>query len=118
MDEYFEDLQSGRIQIRDKWQFEFKSELFPFSHLRSNIHTQEFYFFIPNSLQINDQTYTKAQFYQDQTNLIRFKTPTFTFEELIDKDNAEVPLVRILMLCDLTYSKETEELIEDEIKLQ
>ncbi len=117
MDEYFEDLQSGRIQQRDKWQFELKSELFPFSHLRNNIHSQEFYFFIPNSLQINDQTYTKAQFYLDQTNLIRFKTPTFTLKELIDPENAESPLVRILLLGDLVHSLENEELVEEEIKL-
>jgi hypothetical protein len=117
MDEYFEDLQSGRILLRDKWQFELKSDLFTFSHLRNNIHSQEFYFFIPNSLQINDQTYTKAQFYLDQTNLIRFKSPTFTFKELIDPDNTESPLVRILLLEDVVHSRENEELVEDEIKL-
>lgn len=117
MDEYFEDLQSGRIQIRDKWQFELKSELFPFSHLRNNVNTQEFYFFVPNSLQINDQTYTKAQFYLDQTNLIRFKTPSFSFQELNDEDNTESPFVRILLICDLEQTKEHEEQIEEEVKL-
>jgi hypothetical protein len=117
MDENLEDLKAGEIRFRDKWQFELKTEVFPFSHLKDNIQTQEFYFFIPNSLQINDQTYTKNQFYLDQTNMIRFKTPVFTFKELNDPDNAESPLVRIILLCDYTQSAENGKAIDDEIKL-
>ncbi len=117
MDESLEDLKAGRIQFRDKWQFELKSEFFPFSHLKDNIQIQEFYFFIPNSLQINDQTYPKEQFYRDQTNLIRFKTPMFTLKELNDMDNSESPLVRILILNDYVRSQEIGEEILQEIKL-
>ena len=117
MDEFLDDLETGKIQFRDKWQFELKSNLFPLSYNRNNIISQEFYFFIPNSLQINEETYSKLQFYQDQTNLIRLKTPAFSFNELIDLNNAESPLVRIQLLAEYEQTKENEGLILDEVKL-
>jgi len=117
MDDFLEDFDSGKIQFRDKWQFELKSDLFPLSYHRNNIINQEFYFFLPNSLQINEDTYSNAQFYQDQTNLIRLKTPHFNFKELIDLDNAESPLVRIKMLSDYQHTSVIEAAILDEIKL-
>ncbi|MCE5319186.1 MAG: hypothetical protein LLG04_17715 [Parachlamydia sp.] len=95
-----EDFETGKIHFRDKWQFELKSDLYPFSEHKKNNLVQEFYFFIPNSLQINDQTYSKAQFYLDQTNLIRLKTPRFSLGELLDPLNKESPLVRIRMLLN------------------
>lgn len=117
MDDALDDLKAGRIQFRDKWQFELKTELFPDGDFTKNLQVQEFYFFIPNSLQVNNQTYSKEQFYHDQTNLIRLKTPTYSFKELIDPDNSESPLVRVLMLIDYAPSKANEEQIQDEVKL-
>lgn len=117
MDESLDDLKAGRIQFRDKWQFELKTDLFPDSISKKIYQIQEFYFFIPNALQINSQTYKKEQFYLDQTNLIRFKTPTFTFSELSDPDNSESPFVKILMLADFAPCASIEEQIQDEIKL-
>lgn len=117
MDDYQIELQSGGIQFRDKWQFELKSELYLLSEKKENVQTQEFYIFVPNSLQINDQTYTKTQFYQDQTNLIRFKTPNFSLQELTDKDNSESPLVRILLITDCAHTTENEESLQNELKL-
>lgn len=90
-----EDFETGKIHFRDKWQFELKSDLYPFSQHKKDNLIHEFYFFIPNSLQINDQTYSKGQFYQDQTNLIRLKTPRFSLSELTDPLNEESPLARI-----------------------
>ncbi|MCE5316046.1 MAG: hypothetical protein LLG04_01610 [Parachlamydia sp.] len=86
----------GKIHFRDKWQFELKTKLYPFEKEKEHL-AQEFYFFISSSLQINDQTYSKEQFYQDQTNLIRLKLPMFTFKELLDPHNDESPLMRILL---------------------
>lgn len=120
MDETLEDLKPGRIHFRDHWQFELKSEFFPLSYVRNNVQSQELYFFIPNSLQINDQTYSKEQFYQDQTNMIRLKTPTFTLEELIEPKNIESPLVVIKDAISKVNGKMdviTLNEIEDELKL-
>lgn len=80
MDEFIEDLTSGELQIRDRWQFELKSEFFPSSSQKNSHYNQEFYFFIPNALQINKLTYRKEDFYIDLTNLIRYKTPTFSLK--------------------------------------
>ncbi|MBI3544615.1 MAG: hypothetical protein HY075_15195 [Deltaproteobacteria bacterium] len=38
-------------------------------------YTQEVFFFIPRSMEINKDTYTKEQFYLSMTNYIRLKTP-------------------------------------------
>jgi hypothetical protein len=116
MDEQLEEYESGQINFRDKWQFELKSNLYPFSDQR-NVITQEFYFFIPNSLQINEQTYPTAQFYQDQTNLIRFKTPEFTFTELMDSTSGESPLTRLNLLSQSAHTEKNLKAIQTESQL-
>ena len=78
MNNFYKKLASGEIQFRDNWQFELKSEFPTIPEKKDITHTQEFYFFIPNSLQINHKTYSPEHFYRDQTNFIRFKTPIFS----------------------------------------
>lgn len=104
MDEFLDDLKSGEIQFRDKWQFELKSEFSPKSPQIGRSYVQEFYFFIPNSLQIHPETYSKEIFYVDLTNFIRYKTPHFTFKELIDPRNERSPFFR---LHEIANSEET-----------
>lgn len=95
MDEFLEELKSGEIQFRDRWQFELKAEFSPKNILLNTPYIQEFYFFIPNDLQINPDTYLKEDFYQDLTNLIRYKTPHFTFKELNDSNNKNSPFYQL-----------------------
>lgn len=109
--QYRKELENSQIHFRDLWQFELKSEFI--SDPQLEYYSQEFYFFIPESLQVNEQNYTREQFYQDETNLIRFKTPTFTLKELEDL-NYPTPLARLKFLEETPESKK---LIEDEIKL-
>lgn len=117
MDEFWQELTSGELHFRDIWQFEVKSDYTPVRTGKTNIYTQEFYFFVPNSLQINTETYSKEQFYQDQTNLIRYKTPEFTFAELIDEHNERSPLTKIKALKDESPTLENLEIVKDELKL-
>lgn len=105
------------IQLRDRWQFELKSEMHPFVEGSKSVQTQEFYFFVPNSLQINSQTYTKTQFYQDQTNLIRFKTPNFALGEICDPKQIESPFIQVSKLCKGPETETTREEIQTEVKL-
>lgn len=112
MDEFLEDLKSGEIQFRDKWQFELKSEFSPKSPQMGSTYTQEFYFFIPNSLQIRSETYSKEAFYVDLTNFIRYKTPHFTFKELIDSKNERSPFFRLAAIAE---QEETTDGIEQAI---
>ncbi len=115
MDAFIKNLEIGEIHPRDRWQFELKSEYFPL--LKKNVYTQELYLFIPNSLQINENTYSKAQFYKDQTNLIRYKTPEFELKELYDKSNPKSPLMRLSVILHAKPKKKTKAQIEDELKL-
>ncbi len=71
-------------------------------------------------LQINPDTYSKEQFYLDKTNLIRYKTPEFSFQQLIDPDQQKSPLYRIKATLKEArpFLKEDESLtIEKELKL-
>jgi len=49
------------------------------------------YFFIPRSLQINKQSYSKEKFYSDLNNNIRFKTPKMSIDGILDQDNSFSP---------------------------
>lgn len=117
MNDFNVEFNVGDIFLRDRWQFELKSEFFQSEKIKKNIYKQEFYFFIPSALQINNETYSKAQFYRDQTNLIRYKTPRFTFQELLDPTNTLSPINKIKSICSATQTPGNIEIIEDELKL-
>lgn len=117
MEEHFDESTLGGIQFRDKWQFELKSELLPVAKEGISVQNQEFYIFIPNALQINDQTYTKQQFYIDQTNLIRFKTPYLTMKQLLDVENIDSPLGRLEKIRIMAQTPENYEILNNEVKL-
>lgn len=114
---FWDDLDSGEVHIRDKWQFTLKSEFSPHFGNKSSSYTQEFYLFIPNSLQINKNTYLKSEFYLDESNFIRYKTPEFTFEQLLDPKDIRSPLYRVLSLCQKAESLENRSYLSDELKL-
>ncbi|CCB85787.1 MULTISPECIES: hypothetical protein [Parachlamydia] len=116
MESFLKEFDKGEaLRIRDQLQFEIKSNFYSHPDMDETTQTQEFYFFIPNSLQVNKETYTREQFYQDQTNLVRFKTPVFTIEQLLNMHDARSPLTRLK-----TWAMDknlNEEKIEDELKL-
>lgn len=117
IESFWEELDSGEIHIRDQWQFALKSEFFPQEGRDSSQYIQEFYLFIPNSLQINANTYAKDAFYLDETNLIRYKTPEFSFEQLLDPHSPLSPLTRVLFLCQQEDNQQHRESLSDELKL-
>ena len=117
MNRFIKELEIGEIHLRDKWQFELKSEYFPLEQVKKNTYTQEFYLFIPNSLQISEETYSKRQFYDDLTNLIRFKTPLFSLKELYDKNNDRSPLTRLGHLRHAQPTGKHLSVVEEELKL-
>jgi ABC-type multidrug transport system fused ATPase/permease subunit len=100
IEELWNEWLEGEIHTRDHLQFELKNELVINSNLTKNIYKQEFFLFIPNPLQINSQTYSKTQFYQDQTNLIRYTVPEMTLAELIEPQNSFSPLARLKILLN------------------
>jgi len=117
MTDFSDELERDEIYFRDRWQFEQKYDFLPDPIVDQNDYTQEFYFFIPNALQINQNTYSSKQFYHDLTNLIRLKTPVFTLDELADLSFHPSPLARIKALKNCRQTKKTIGKIEDELKL-
>ena len=91
MSDFFEDFTLGEVHIRDKYQFELKSEYLPVQTKGEPSYTTELYLFAPASLQVNDSTYTKQEFYRDQTSMIRYKTPLLSLERLLS-DEPDSPL--------------------------
>ena len=106
MNNFWNDLYYEDIHFRDNLQFELETDFAPIRTLEHNVSVQEFYFFIPQSLQIDAETYSKEQFYKDRTNLIRYKKPEFSFYDLINKNNTQSPLVRIEAMQDLAPTEE------------
>ncbi len=117
MDQFWEEFETGEIHFRDKWQFELKSEFFPLPNRAASEYVQEFYIFVPNSLHINEQTYSKDEFYQAQTSIIRFKTPDISFQELLNPKNAFSPLTKLNEIANGVSQLIIPEEVEKELKL-
>ena len=117
MERFKKELYAGLIHFRDRHQFELKSEFRRVPSIDSIEYTQEFYLFVPNSLQINRRTYSREQFYRDQTSLIRYKTPEFELRDLIEPSNARSPFQRLEQLCEAEQDSSSREAVNDEVKL-
>ncbi|MEZ4707280.1 MAG: hypothetical protein R3A44_08745 [Caldilineaceae bacterium] len=78
-----------RLDAHDRYQLELKLdyELIEGQQTRYEVQT---YFFVPRSLGISADTYTRAEFFRDLQNHIRLKTPEFTLPDLLH--SAESPL--------------------------
>lgn len=111
MDPHFlSELNQDAIHIHDDLQFELKLEFDRDPHIKKNIFVQEFYLFIPESLQINPETYSKKDFYLDQTNFIRYKTPDLTFNELLNPAFIKSPFY-IIPLMKVNNENDLREII-------
>jgi len=75
------------IKIHDKFQFEIKIGYDLNREEKKTTFDIDSYFFIPNNLGINRDTYSRSDFFNDMQIYIRFKTPTFLLESLAKKEN-------------------------------
>jgi hypothetical protein len=88
------DLNEGDINFCDNLQFELKSS-FPLSQTgKKTLFLQEFFLFVPSALYINRLSYPKSFFYQDELTLIRYKTPVYTFLDLIQSDTSPLHVLK------------------------
>lgn len=116
-DDFWNELNDGEIHVRDSLQFELKSEFFINPKLKNNVYKQEIYIFIPNSLQINPETYSKQQFHLDETNLIRYKTPVMSLSDLVNPDFSTSPLTRLQKNITHSNANHCDVIDSDELKL-
>lgn len=117
LEEFLSEISEGEIHFRDNLQFELKSEFFIDPNVKENLYKQDFYLFVPNALQINENTYTKNQFYLDQTTLIRYKTPLFTLQELSQGKNPRSPFARLQQMMKDPEALADPIIFMDELKL-
>lgn len=103
----------GDIHLRDKTQFELTTEYIPSNPAQTNKYTLAFYFFIPLSLQIDAETYSKQQFYTDQTNFIRLKTPSIALKSLLQPTSPGHSLLRAQQILQRDRSKDLSKDDED-----
>lgn len=76
------------LKIHDKFSVEIKQSYYSLFKKKKSIYRVITYLFIPNGLNINEQTYTKTQFYKDSRVNIRYNTPEYSSEEILQNENS------------------------------
>ena len=64
------------------------------------------WFFFPDALYLNADTYPKASVYRDVRTMVRLMTPVFTLQQIADP--TELPLQRLTKWCRLVAESQTE----------
>jgi hypothetical protein len=82
------------IKIHDNYQFELKQTYnLSLDEKRKNSYFVQTYFFIPNNLNINRETYTREDFYKDLRATVRLTTPSILLKTL-EADSAIMKTMR------------------------
>ncbi|NLF44235.1 MAG: hypothetical protein GX587_16200 [Bacteroidales bacterium] len=76
------------LKIHDKFSFEIKLGFNARRKQKFSDFALNFWFFIPNSLDMNPQTYTKKDFYKDLMSNIRLITPIFLLRDIASHENS------------------------------
>lgn len=115
-----DDVLDSKFSIHDKYRFEVKLDL-GFRKERKSLYNLEYYFFLPRSLNITPESYTKEMFYSSTQHYIRFKTPEISIEKLFTPSNTLSPFNRAMSAIDQLSSGQNgdflTETICDELKL-
>ncbi len=86
-------LLQNRLEVHDRKQFEIKLEYQPSGADDETRYLVEMFLFLPASLNIDAETYPRANFYADIHNYVRFTTPVMSLTELLE--SADSPLRRL-----------------------
>ena len=81
------------LKIHDEFSVEIKQSYYSQFEKKKSDYRVLTYLFIPSALNINEQTYSKEQFYKDSRVNVRYNTPEYTFSELIN--NEKSPLIKL-----------------------
>jgi len=105
-----------RVTIHDRYQVEIKVEyqLLPSQRTRYTINT---YFFVPQTLGINEITYPPAEFYRRIQNYIRLRTPRLTPQVLLDDPASPLCIIeRVLAEWSCTSAEQNQQRLIDQCK--
>lgn len=106
-DELFE----TRLDVHDRKQFELKLEYQPSGTDPQSEYLVEALLFIPRSLNIGPDTWTRESFYADLHNYVRLSTPELTFDELLTGGHS--PLVQLEERLQLGLAGPEREVVYD-----
>ena len=94
------------IEIHDRFQFELKLDYKISDEEVNTPYHIEMYFFIPSSLDINKETYSKKDFYNDLQTYIRFKSPTVLLRDIACGGEGR-PIAKLKNSCTQLLSGQT-----------
>ncbi len=94
-----EDVIDSRVGVHDIHQFEVKLDYAIDATRRNNRYRIDTFFFVPYSLGVGPQSYSRDQFYADMQAYIRFKTPEMSLDHLLDPQSELSPFARIERLA-------------------
>jgi len=100
---------SYRMKVHDRFQLEIKFSLPLRAELREEAMRVEAFLFVPASLDINPNTYTKEAFYQDLKSYTRYGTPELTLAEVLDDSCAHSPFARLGKLREALRARPPDE---------
>jgi hypothetical protein len=100
-----------KLEVHDRKQFELKLEYQPSGTDPESQYLVEVLFFVPKSLNITSDTWSRDSFYADLHNYVRLKTPVLSFTELLTGRHS--PLVHLEERVPLGLHGEETELIYD-----
>lgn len=108
-----------KVKIHDNYSFELKTS-FIAKHQATEKEFNEFsintWLFLPNSIDINRNTYSKDQFYKDTKSNVRLITPVYILSEIYTgKDNPLSKLKGAIKNLTITSDTENEEAQKDYI---
>lgn len=86
--------------------------------LQENRYEMSIFFFIPNSLNVNQQTYSGKEFFGDITANLRFKTPQMALTGLLKEDNELSPFYSINHALERIRNGYTDEKLIKKIKYE
>ena len=105
------ELFDSKVEVHDRKQFELKLEYQPSGTDPKSEYLVEALLFIPRSLNIDAETWSRDQFYADLHNYVRLKTPVLAFDEILT--GAHSPLVQLEQRLPLGLMGPVSEVVYD-----
>ena len=100
-----------KVEVHDRKQFELKLEYQPSGTDPKSEYFVETLLFIPRSLNIDAETWSRDQFYADLHNYVRLKTPVLSFDEILTGSHS--PLVQLEQRLPLGLMGPVSEVVYD-----
>lgn len=94
-------------KIHDKFSIEFKVGFLTRRKMRHNDFSVYMWIFVPNALDINSTTYSKADFYRDVKSNVRLITPRFLLRNIVDGEAIPAQKIREAMEQMASYPTRT-----------